>query len=32
MKIFYQFNKNCPSRKGIQTFINSINKTCYVSI
>ena len=26
--IFYYFNKNCPSRKGIQTFINSIKENC----
>ena len=26
MNIFYYFNKSCPSRKGINTFINSINK------
>ena len=34
MDIFYHFGKNCPSRKGIQTFINAIqNKTvCYISL
>ena len=25
MKIFYHFNKNCPSRKGIQTFMKLIS-------
>ena len=35
MNIFYRFGKNCPSRKGIQTFMNSINSipnTGYSSI
>ena len=32
MKIFYKYNKNCPSRKGIQTFMNNINRIGYVSV
>ena len=32
MKIFYKYNLNCPSRKGIQTFIDHINRIGYVSI
>ncbi len=34
MKIFYKYDKNCPSSKGIETFINSINRkdVCYISI
>jgi tRNA(Ile)-lysidine synthetase-like protein len=34
MKIFYNFGKNCPSRKGIQTFMNSIKtkNVCYISL
>jgi len=32
MKIFYKYNKNCPSRKGIQTFINSIPSNGRISL
>ena len=34
MNIFYKFNKNCPSRKGIQNFMNTIKEknNCYISI
>ena len=31
-KLFYQYNKNCPSRKGILTFMNSIPSNSKVSI
>ena len=27
MKVFYRYGKNCPSRKGIQTFMNLIKNT-----
>ena len=32
--IFYHFNKNCPSRKGIQNFMNVIkeNSVCFASV
>lgn len=32
--IFYHFDKNCPSRKGIQTFMNIIkeNSVCFASV
>lgn len=32
--IFYHFDKNCPSRKGIQTFMNVIkeNSVCFASV
>ena len=34
MNIFYKFNKSCPSRKGIQNFMNTIQEknNCYISI
>jgi len=34
MNIFYKFNKSCPSRKGIQNFMNTIKEknNCYISI
>jgi len=32
MKIFYHFGKYCPSRKGIQTFMNSISSIGHASI
>ena len=34
MKIFYRYNKNCPSRKAINVFINSISfkNICYISL
>ena len=36
MNIFYHFDKSCPSRKGIQNFMNCINKEnihlCNISI
>lgn len=34
MNIFYKFNKSCPSRKGIQNFMNNIKEknNCYISI
>jgi tRNA(Ile)-lysidine synthetase-like protein len=34
MNIFYNFNKSCPSRKGIQNFMNNIKEknNCYISI
>ncbi len=34
MNIFYHFNKTCPSRKGIQNYMNTIKEknNCYISI
>lgn len=34
MKIFYKYGKNCPSSKGIETFISAINRNdvCYISV
>tara|TARA_B110000014_G_C20102944_1_gene579396 strand:+ start:151 stop:1236 length:1086 start_codon:yes stop_codon:yes gene_type:complete len=34
MNIFYHFNKSCPSRKGIQNYMNTIKEknNCYISI
>lgn len=34
MNIFYKYGNNCPSRKGIQTFINNIQikSVCYISL
>ena len=34
MKIFYKYGKNCPSSKGMETFISAIkrNDVCYISI
>jgi tRNA(Ile)-lysidine synthetase-like protein len=34
MKIFYKYGKNCPSSKGIETFISAINKNavCNISV
>ena len=34
MNIFYYFNKSCPSRKGIQNYMNTIKEknNCYISI
>ena len=34
MKIFYKYGKNCPSSKGMETFIGAIkrNDVCYISI
>lgn len=34
MKIFYKYNKNCPSRKAINVFMNSISNinVCFISL
>jgi len=34
MNVFYKYGKNCPSRKGIQTFMNNIQtkNVCFISL
>jgi tRNA(Ile)-lysidine synthase TilS/MesJ len=32
MKIFYKYGKNCPSRKGIKTFMSMIPSIGYISL